>query len=224
MAVTRIMQLLAPSARITISDRFSSNTPKSKGIPIRELFTEGRAMGTVLLWIPYFMNLLIIYFVVSWLPSILRQEGMSITAGVAAIMSFSVGGAIGCLITGHLLRKLGPARVVLAEFCATVCMITALALSPTSLWTMLIITRRAWIRRAGGPSRFECPGCRVLSHLLSVRPVSAGLSALCRIGSIVGPLLGGLMLSLDWSPAVHPPERGRPGAIRRHRDRCRYRY
>ena len=197
-AVTRIMQRLAPSARITLGDRFSSTVSKSKGIPIRELFTHGRAMGTVLLWIPYFMNLLIIYFVVSWLPSLLRQEGMPITAGVAAIMSFSVGGAIGCLITGHLLRQLGAARVVLVEFCATVCLITALALSPASLGPMLIITAVLGFVVQGAQAGLNALVAGF--YPTSIRSTGIGWAlGVGRIGSIVGPLLGGLMLSLDWS-------------------------
>src|SRR5262249_13805284 len=43
-------------------------------VPVRDLFTDGRASGTVLLWVPFFMNLLILYFVVSWLPALLRQS------------------------------------------------------------------------------------------------------------------------------------------------------
>jgi AAHS family 4-hydroxybenzoate transporter-like MFS transporter len=197
-AVARIMQRLAPSARITLDDRFSSNAPRSKGIPIRELFTEGRAVGTLLLWIPYFMNLLIIYFVVSWLPSVLRQEGMPISAGVAAITSFSVGGALGCLVTGHLLKQLGASRVVLAEFGATICMIAALALSPTSLWTTLAITAALGFVVQGAQAGLNALVAGF--YPTAIRSTGIGWAlGIGRIGSIIGPLLGGLMLSLDWS-------------------------
>ena len=62
----------------TIPDRHT-------GVAVRHLFTEGRAAGTLLLWIPFFMNLLILYFILSWLPSLLRQAGMPVTAGITAV-------------------------------------------------------------------------------------------------------------------------------------------
>ncbi|MGT2493886.1 hypothetical protein ACU4GD_33850 [Cupriavidus basilensis] len=40
-------------------------------MPVRDLFTGGRSIDTVLLWIPYFMNLVVLYFIVSWMPAVL---------------------------------------------------------------------------------------------------------------------------------------------------------
>ena len=51
-------------------------------VPVTDLFTEGRAPGTLLLWVPFFMNLLILYFILSWLPALLRQSSMPVSAGV----------------------------------------------------------------------------------------------------------------------------------------------
>lgn len=196
--IARTMQRLAPDAHVDLTDRFTSHAPASRGIPIGHLFTEGRATGTVLLWIPYFMNLLIIYFVVSWLPSVLKQEGLPITAGVAAITSFSVGGAIGCLATGQILSRLGAARVVLMEFCATIVVIAALALSPTSLAATLIITAILGFVVQGAQAGLNALVAGF--YPTAIRSTGIGWAlGIGRIGSIVGPLLGGLMLSLDWS-------------------------
>lgn len=198
LAIAAIMQRIAPMAGIAATDRFQAAAPTARGLPIRHLFTEGRAVGTVLLWVPYFMNLLIIYFVVSWLPSVLRQEGMPISAGVAAITSFSVGGAIGCLVTGKLLERLGAARVVLAEFCATICMVAALALSPTALPPILAITAVLGFVVQGAQAGLNALVAGF--YPTAIRSTGIGWAlGVGRIGSIVGPLLGGVMLSLDWS-------------------------
>lgn len=44
-----------------------------KGSPISQLFTDGRAFGTGLLWVVFFCNLLILYFLINWLPSVLKK-------------------------------------------------------------------------------------------------------------------------------------------------------
>jgi MFS family permease len=45
---------------------------KREGVPVLYLFRDGRALGTVLLWIVNFMNLLNLYFLSSWLPTVVR--------------------------------------------------------------------------------------------------------------------------------------------------------
>src|SRR5262245_26924981 len=47
---------------------------KRGGVPILQLFTEGRAAGTALLWVINFMNLLNLYFLASWLPTVVNAS------------------------------------------------------------------------------------------------------------------------------------------------------
>jgi len=71
---------------------------RREGLPVKHLFTEGRAGGTLLLWIPFFMNLLILYFVLSWLPSLIVGAGMPVSSGITAVAAFSIGGIVGTLL------------------------------------------------------------------------------------------------------------------------------
>ncbi len=196
--IVALMQRVSPALQIGPSDRFVSTVEAKTGMPMRHLFTEGRASGTVLLWIPYFMNLLMIYFIVSWLPAILRQAHMPLSAGVMAITLFSVGGAVGCLATGRLLKKAGAHPIVLGEFCAAIVLIGTLALTPPLLWLILSVATALGFVVQGAQA-----GLNALVAGFYPTPIrSTGIGwalGIGRIGSIVGPLLGGLMLSLDWS-------------------------
>ena len=44
--------------------------------------------------LPFFMNLLIIYFIISWLPAVLRQANMPTSSGVVAITLFSLAASV----------------------------------------------------------------------------------------------------------------------------------
>ena len=67
--IVAIMSRISPElASAPLFDAVSGD-PALRGMPVSQLFTEGRAVGTVLLWVPFFMNLLILYFIVSWLPT-----------------------------------------------------------------------------------------------------------------------------------------------------------
>src|SRR5688572_27873599 len=64
--VRAIMRRIAPD----LGDAPLAPMPPNRhtGVAVTHLFTEGRTTGTLLLWVPFFMNLLILYFILSWLP------------------------------------------------------------------------------------------------------------------------------------------------------------
>lgn len=196
--IAALMRRVAPGLQFRHDDRFVSTVEAKGGLPMRHLFTEGRAAGTVLLWVPYFMNLLMIYFTVSWLPAILRQAHLPFSAGVMAITSFSIGGAVGCLVTGRLLKTAGARPVVLAEFCAATVLIGILAFMPPLLWLILGVAALLGCVVQGAQS-----GLNALVAGFYPTPIRAtGIGwalGIGRIGSIVGPILGGVMLSLEWT-------------------------
>lgn len=166
--------------------------------PVANLFTEGRAAGTFLLWIPYFMNLLMLYFIVFWLPALLRQTGKPVSAGITAIMLFSVGGIVGSAVEGNLMNRWGSLNVLLAEFLGTMVLIAALAYSTAFSLMMITTFVLGFVVQAaqGGLSAVAAT-----FYPISIRSTGIGWClGVGRVGSIVGPLLGGLMLKLDWSP------------------------
>jgi MFS transporter, AAHS family, 4-hydroxybenzoate transporter len=169
-----------------------------KNAPVINLFTEGRAAGTVLLWIPFFMNLLMLYFVVFWLPALLRQTGKPISAGMTAIMLFSVGGIAGSAIEGNLMNRWGQLAVLLAEFLGTTLLIASLAYS-TSFVLMMTITFVLGFVVQGAQGGLSAVSATF--YPTSIRSTGIGWClGVGRVGSIVGPMLGGVMLKLDWSP------------------------
>ena len=115
--VSAIMQRIAPDLGNTPFAPMPAN--RHTGVAVTHLFTEGRTAGTLLLWVPFFMNLLILYFILSWLPSLLRQAGMPVTAGITAVLSFSIGGIVGTILQGPLMKGLGVFPAILGEFIAS---------------------------------------------------------------------------------------------------------
>jgi len=169
------------------------------GVPVKHLFTEGRALGTLLLWVPFFMNLLILYFILSWLPALLRQSGMPISAGVQAVALFSVGGIIGTLTEGRVMTAIGARTVLVVEFVLCALLIVMLANSASSLMPMLIATLVLGICVQGAQAGLNA--LAAMFYPTDVRATGIGWAlGVGRIGSIVGPSLGGVLLSLRWTP------------------------
>jgi AAHS family 4-hydroxybenzoate transporter-like MFS transporter len=168
-------------------------------MPVSQLFTEGRAVGTILLWVPFFMNLLIIYFIVNWLPSLLRQGGMPVSAGVAAISFFSLGGIAGALGEGRLMTAFGAYPVLVAEFGISTLLIGALAYASGSYLGAMAVTFVLGVTVQGAQAGINAASASF--YPTSMRSTGVGWAlGVGRIGSIIGPVLGGVLLSMTWTP------------------------
>lgn len=195
--ISSILARISPELRETLISRSIRQDQRTKA-PVTNLFTEGRAAGTILLWIPFFMNLLMLYFVVFWLPALLRQTGKPVSAGITAIMLFSVGGIVGSFVEGGFMNRWGAFPVLLAEFLCTTALIASLAYS-TSFPLMMTITFVLGFVVQGAQGGLSAVAATF--YPISIRSTGIGWClGVGRIGSIVGPILGGIMLKLDWTP------------------------
>jgi AAHS family 4-hydroxybenzoate transporter-like MFS transporter len=196
--IARIMKRISPELEHA-EIRVPPPGPESTGIPVKYLFTERRAVGTILLWIPFFMNLLLLYFFVNWLPGLLTTAGLPISAGVTAAGIFSLGGMTGSLIQGKLMKAFGAFATILVEFSLSALLMLAMAYA-SSFALMMTATLVLGITIQGGQA-----GLNALSasyYPTAVRSTGVGWAlGIGRVGSIVGPMLAGMLLSLDWTPA-----------------------
>ncbi|MBI4886695.1 MAG: MFS transporter [Acidobacteria bacterium] len=169
------------------------------GVPVAELFSGGRTTGTLLLWVPFFMNLLILYFILSWLPSLLRQAGMPVAAGITAVMVFSIGGIIGALVQGPIMKAFGVFPTMVAEFVVSLGLVVLASLIFANFQLMMAVTFTLGVSVQGAQA-----GLNVLSAMYYptvIRSTGVGWAlGIGRIGSIVGPIIGGVMLSMQWTP------------------------
>jgi AAHS family 4-hydroxybenzoate transporter-like MFS transporter len=173
--------------------------PRRKGLPVKYLFAEGRALGTILLWVPFYMNLLMIYFIVSWLPALLRQAAMPVSAGVKAISMFSLAGIIGSLAQGRLMNRYGASVVMVTEFLGSTLLIGSLAFAAGSLTFIMAVTFVLGFTIQGAQGGLNALAASFYPTAMRSTGVGWALG-IGRVGSIVGPVLGGVMLSLEWSP------------------------
>jgi AAHS family 4-hydroxybenzoate transporter-like MFS transporter len=197
-AVTRIMRRISPDlAHVPVE--VAAPDPTKRGVPVKHLFTEGRAPGTLLLWVPFFMNLLILYFILSWLPQLLRQLQLPVIAGAHAVAAFSLGGIFGTLFQGHVMRAVGARALLLIEFVVCTALIWSLSVIASSVTPMLIITLVLGIVVQGAQAGLNALAASF--YPTAVRATGIGWAlGVGRIGSIVGPSLGGVLLSWKWTP------------------------
>lgn len=129
LALTMVM-LLKESPEFTalqaVNQRTSGTTAQAGRF--RQILAQGRALQTALLWISFFMALIILYLLLNWLPTLLKDNGMTAQQAAFAQIIFNVGGAIAALSMGSLLIGRWRMPSLIAVFIGVPVMLYALSM------------------------------------------------------------------------------------------------
>jgi len=167
------------------------------GFSVKHLFRESRALMTILLWIAFFMNLLVLLLLIQWLPTLLSQAGLPLEQAILTTVSYNVGGVIGALILGRLIDRIGPFIVLVGSFLFTACFI---AVAASSLGNQSVLV--AALVLAGAGVNGNQASLNTLASALyqtAIRSTGVGWAlGIGRIGAIVGPVLAGILVAAHW--------------------------
>jgi AAHS family 4-hydroxybenzoate transporter-like MFS transporter len=188
------LRLIARDLAIGPSDRFFLPEAKFKGLPVKHLFTEGRTGMTLLIWLVYFLNLYLLFFLYNWMPPVLHAGGMKLTAALIATGLFNLGGVVGGILLGLLADRIGTYPVLIGAY-----VVGALLLGSVGFLGGVVPLTMAALLFAG----FCCIGAQTTVNPLtaSLYPTlarSTGLGwafGVARFGTILGPLVGGALVA-----------------------------
>ena len=165
---------------------------------VSELFTNGRAVATTLIWVIYFMNLLNLYFLNSWLPTIMSDAGIPVETAIRLTSLFQIGGIGGALLLGRLLDRTFSFWILAACYLWAAAFVYSIGHAGASVPLLAVTITCAGVGIIGGQNA---------SHALSsefyptrIRSTGVGWAlGIGRIGSIVGPMVGGVLLAQNTS-------------------------
>ncbi|MBV8888224.1 MAG: MFS transporter [Alphaproteobacteria bacterium] len=198
--VAAIVRRLAPGCPANRDTRFLVGEENPAGFPVRHLFSGGRARRTALLWLMFFANLIALYFLINWFPTLIHAAGLPLQQAVIASALIQIGSIAGMLLLAAAMRRV-PAFVLLAlGFLLGALSFAGLAWFGTTLTGVMAGAFVAGFFVIGTQT-----GANAVSAMLyptSIRSTGIGWAiGIGRAGSILGPLIGGVLLSLHWSTA-----------------------
>lgn len=162
------------------------------------LFSGRQRTVTALLWVINFANLLDLYFLSNWLPTLLRDGGLPLASAIAGSTVLQSGGIPGSVLLGVLARRFRIDRVLLLNFMAGTLAIVSIGgtvhMGSPLLFAAIFV---AGLCVVGGQSAINalCAHC----YAPSIRSTGMGwASGVGRMGSVVGPMVGGLLVTLHW--------------------------
>jgi AAHS family 4-hydroxybenzoate transporter-like MFS transporter len=194
--IRRFLGRINPALRLEEA-HFVISEEHPRGFTVKHLFTEGRASATLLFWVMFFMNLLDIYFLAAWLPTVINNAGLSIELAVITSTMLQVGGTIGVLVLSRFLDRGNPYFVLGATYFSAAIFIAAIGSGGSSIALLIPAVFAAGFCVVGAQT-----GSNALVSIFYptfIRSTGVGWAlGIGRIGSIIGPVLGGFMLSAEW--------------------------
>lgn len=206
-----MLSRVEPSFQPQAGDLFHMPTGQTKQVPLVALFTERRALSTVMFWVCFFMCLLMVYALGSWLPKLMTQAGYGLGSSLGFLLVLNFGaifGAVGGALIGD---RLHLKRVVIVFFIIAAASISLLGFkSPTAVLYLLVAVAGA-----------TTIGTQILLYAyvaqfypMAIRSTGIGwASGVGRTGAIAGPILGGALQAIHLPLTYNFLAFAIPGAI-----------
>jgi AAHS family 4-hydroxybenzoate transporter-like MFS transporter len=194
--IARELRKIDPGLRFDAATRFSSTEPAATARPIRELFSDGRASSTLLVWLVFLMNITGLIFLNSWVPTLLHAADVPIAQALRVTMAMQAGTIVSALFMAWCMDRWGGARVLVpAHLLGVACLALFGQTIGGQVWLMFVMAALMGAGIQGAQTAMI--GFTAGLYPTAIRATGVGSAfGIGRIGTIVGPIYGGLVMSL----------------------------
>lgn len=180
---------------------FDDERPAQVRTPMSHLFTEGRAVRTLLLWAAFFCSLFVFYQLTSWLPSILKDAGYDIVQASRIGAMVPLGGTLGAILMALLMDRVGPYRVLALSYLGAALVVGATGYLMGDVYMLAATVFLVGFGVAGAQNGLNLVSATIYPTAARVTGVSWAMAS-GRFGSIVGSMLGAWMIAAAGSSEV----------------------
>lgn len=192
--LTKVLKKVEPTINLSEADQLVM-PEKGKGVSLLQLFKNGRAVSTIMFWTCFFLCLLMVYGLNSWLPKLMTKAGYPLGSSISFLLVLNLGAMIGAILGGWLGDRFHLRRVIFFYFTVAAISLFLLGFKGSTLSLYLLIA-------VAGATII---GTQILLYAYvaqfyptEIRSTGIGwASGVGRIGGILGPILGGTLLSLE---------------------------
>lgn len=164
---------------------------------VKVLFSLGYRKWSLLLWLATFSAMFGTYFLMSWIPKIVVDAGISLEKAIWVGMSINAGGLVGILWLGYRSATAGLRPMITAFMTlAGVLMIIFGMLGDDVTSLILVAIAMGFFAQAGFIGLYS-----VAARLYPTEVRATGIGwaiGLGRVGAIIGPSIAGILIGLGW--------------------------
>jgi MFS family permease len=172
--------------------------PIAQTASMKHLFTKKLAIMTILIWLVYFFNLLVVHGLTTWLPTLLVKSGVSLVKSYGYALLNHIGGAFGAICLGAAMDRFGRKSALVSAYVLagiTVWLFGLLTGSPIALY---VVGTAAGFFVIGGQAAQHAVTAEIYPTFVRSTGVGSALT-MGRFGAVCGPLLGGILQTEGFS-------------------------
>ncbi|WP_321917986.1 MFS transporter [Paraburkholderia sp. J11-2] len=113
-ALARISPDAAKAQVFTMTEHAPQTESKGLGVVLSPMYL----VGSVMLWVAYFMGLVIFYASINWMPLLLKDSGLTASSATLISALFPLGG-VGAVLSGMLMDRFNANRIIAACYVLT---------------------------------------------------------------------------------------------------------
>jgi AAHS family 4-hydroxybenzoate transporter-like MFS transporter len=180
------------------------DTPKdhvdvATGNPVTSLFRDGLAATTILIWIMFFCNLLSMFLIGYWMPTVLSLSGLTPADAVFASALRDAGPLVAVFAIAPLSTRFGAPSVVAVTLFLGIIFIGIVGLTAPPYTALLAVIFLVGCCTVGSQTGLN----GMTGALYPARIRNTGMAwalGVGRLGAIFGPWLGGVLLTAGLPP------------------------
>ncbi|WP_349356876.1 MFS transporter [Sphingobium nicotianae] len=198
--IGQILRRIAPGLSFAPGTRFTTTETRTTGIPVADLFRDGRAPMTVLLWVAMGAALCVTATFTAWLPTYLHVlAGLPVATATRMTAVSAFGAIVGPILLTIMMKRLGMPLALMATLLLAFVAMTCLALVGGLPWLGWALGAAYGLLLIGSQAGLN--GLVAASYPTSIRSTGIGWAGgVGRLTSMIGPGLGGIILAAGWGP------------------------
>lgn len=189
-----LMNKIIPGAAYGQDTRFLLPDINAASEGIKGIFSPAYIRNTLLLWVAFFINLFVLFFLMLWTPVMLEEIGIPGSTARTIIIIFSFGGLIGAFVLAALSNRFNAKITLACYFFLAFVAVFAIGLSSSHL--ALLFFFNLMMGLTAGAAQTGLYPLTTQVYASSNRATGVGWAqAAGRTGSILGPWIGGLLVA-----------------------------
>jgi AAHS family 4-hydroxybenzoate transporter-like MFS transporter len=197
--IRNIVSKIAPSYASLNDIEFVSSEERLPGVPFKHLFKEGRAASTILLWMAFILSYYLLWLILSWTPTLLKNSGASSQEFSLGFACINMGAVVATVSIGVLMDKFGPFKILEIGFFLAFASVFIFGYFASSTFIVVAVVSAIMGFFVIG-SNSGLMGFAAISYPADIRGTGLGwATGVGRSGSFLAPVVGGIMLTESWN-------------------------
>ncbi|MGE9550140.1 MFS transporter [Erwinia amylovora] len=195
--IRRIVEKMAPG-RVHHDSHFAMVEKAQRHGAVRLVTSRPYLLGSSLLWGGYFMGLFLVYLIGSWLPSLVKDMGMTVTQAALVTAMYQAGGTVGSLFAGWMMDRFNANLALAGIYFVGAIATVAIGFAPAQTLVLSLVAFCSGFCLNGANTGMNALSASYYpTHARATG--SSWMHGVGRMGAILSAFAGAQMLSMGWN-------------------------